>query len=87
MTCKFRKLTLFGHTCRLPEGAPARDAIYESLRPVKKLVGGQKTTLINTIIEDFRKIDKTIGDAMLAAPDKREYRKLVDKVMSSSDEH
>ena len=65
----------------------AKDAIYESLRPVKKLVGGQKTTLINTIIEDFRKIDKTIGDAMLAAPDKREYRKLVDKVMSSSDEH
>ena len=86
VTCKFRKLTLFGHTCRLPKGAPSRDALDESLRPVKKLVGGQKTTLISTIIRDFKTIDKTIGEAILTAPDRKEYRKLVDSVMSVSQE-
>ena len=84
VTCQFRKLTLFGHTCRLPKGAPSRDALEESLRPVKKLVGGQKTTLISTIIRDFKTIDKTIGDAILTAPNKKEYRSLVDSVMSCS---
>ena len=86
VACKFRKLTLFGHTCRLPKGAPSRDALDESLRPVKKLVGGQKTTRISTIIRDFKTIDKTIGEAILTAPDRKEYRKLVDSVMSVSQE-
>ena len=86
VVCKFRRLTLFGHTCRLPKGAPSRDALDESLRPVTKLIGGQKTTLISTITRDFKTIDKTIGEAILTAPNKKEYRKLVDSVMSVSEE-
>ena len=45
-TCKKRRLTLFGHTCRLPVNAPAREAIQEAIKPVKRPVGGQRTTLI-----------------------------------------
>ena len=86
MACKFRRITLFGHTCRLPKGAPSRDALDESLRPVTKLIGGQKTTLISTITRDFKTIDKTIGEAIITAPNKKEYRKLVDSVMSVSEE-
>ena len=66
VACKFRRLTLFGHTCRLPKGAPSFDALDESLRPVTKLIGGQKTTLISTITRDFKTIDKTIGEAILS---------------------
>ena len=38
--CKQRRLSLFGHTCRLPSEAPARKAIEESIRKVPKLAGG-----------------------------------------------
>merc|ERR1712240_816745 len=49
-TCRYRRLTLFGHTYRLPEGAPSKETLNECLKPYKRLVGGQKTTLLGTII-------------------------------------
>ena len=38
----------------------------------------------STIIRDFKTTDKTIGDVRLIAPDKKEFRKLVDSMMSCS---
>ena len=40
---------------------------------------------ISTIIRHFKTIYKTIGDVRLTAPDKKEFRKLVDRMMSCSE--
>ena len=83
--CKHRRLSLFGHTCRLPLGAPSREALTEALRPVKKLVGGQKTTLLGTIKSDLNTVGISIANAQLIAQDKKEFRKLINSVMSRSE--
>ena len=80
--CRQRRLTLFGHTCRLPPDAPSRQALEEAIRPVKKLVGGQKKTLIGLIEEDLKTIQITIREATNIAQDKKDYQCLVHDVMS-----
>ena len=85
--CKLRRLTLFGHTCRLPEGAPSKEALKEALRPVKKLSGGQKTTLLSTIKSDFNSVGISVAEAQLIAQDKKEYHKLVNRAMSCNSEN
>ena len=62
----------------MPTGAPSREALSEALRPVKKLIGGQKTTLLGTIKSDFNSVDVTITEAQ----DKKEFQKLINCVMS-----
>ena len=83
--CKHRRLSLFGHTCRLPLGAPSREALTEALRPVKKLVGGQKTTLLGTIKSDLNTVGISIANAQQIAQDKKEFHKLINSVMSRSE--
>ena len=85
-TCRYRRLTLFGHTCRLPEGAPSKETLNECLRPYKRLVGGQKTTLLGTIKEDFNLEKISISEAQQIAQSKREYQNLVDRLMSRKKE-
>ena len=80
--CQQRRLTLFGHTCRLPSDAPSRQALEEAIRPVKKLVGGQKKTLIGLIEEDLKTIQTTLREAMNIAQDKKDFQCLVHDVMS-----
>ena len=75
--CQQRRLTLFGHTCRLPSDAPSRQALEEAIRPVKKLVGGQKKTLIGLIEEDLKTIQTTLREAMNIAQDKKDFQCLV----------
>ena len=82
IVCRERRLTLFGHTCRLPEGAPARETLHEVLKPVKLMVGGQQLTYIRLIRNDFRKVGITLQTAMQIAQDKHEFRALVRCVMS-----
>ena len=69
--CKHRRLSLFGHTCRLPLGEPSREALTEALRPVKKLVGGQKTTLLSTIKSDLNTVGISIANAQQIGQDKK----------------
>ena len=80
--CRFRRLSLFGHTCRLPTEAPSRKALSESLRKVKKLVGGQKKTLIGLITEDLESVNTSIDSAINIAQDKQKFQDLVHSVMS-----
>ena len=61
-TCKKRRLTLFGHTNRLPYGAPSREALLECLKPIKRPVGGQKLTLIKLIRNDFQTVGETFDE-------------------------
>ena len=56
--CRLHRLTLFGHTCRLPTGAPSKEALKEVLTPVLKLPGGRKKNiLIGTIKKDFESVE------------------------------
>ena len=41
---KTRRLRWYGHAMRLPEETPAKMALQEAYRKVKKLRGGQTTT-------------------------------------------
>ena len=75
--CRLHRLTLFGHTCRLPTGAPSKEALKEVLTQVLKLPGGQKNTLIETIKKDFESVEidgkrVTITKAKKIAQDKHE---------------
>ena len=40
-----RRLSFFGHICRLPEDTPAKIALKEALKPVKRPRGKPKTNL------------------------------------------
>ena len=48
-----RRLKWLGHLCRLDEDCPARLALKERCRVVKRKVGRQKTTWINLIRKDL----------------------------------
>ena len=82
VTCKERRLKLFGHTCRLPIDAPARQAIQEAIKPINRPVGGQINTLIKTISKDLKCVKTSVQDAMDKAQNKGNFRALVERVMS-----
>ena len=80
--CRQRRLTLFGHTCCLPVGAPARNTLIEALKPIKHMVGGQHHTYLRSIKKDFGKVGKSLEEALQIAQHKQEFRALVRSVMS-----
>ena len=83
--CRLHRLILLGHTCRLPIGAPSKEALKQVLTPVLKLPGGQKTTLIGTIKKDFESVEidgKRLPKAQTIAQNKKEYSELVNCVTS-----
>ena len=54
---KERRLSWYGHVCRLDERTPAQQALnYVKTSKIKKLKGGQKTTWLKTIEKDFETI-------------------------------
>ena len=58
-----RRLSFFGHVCRLPEDSPAPKALKEALRPVKKPRGKSKNTYLATLkkqlkLKGFNTIEK-----------------------------
>jgi hypothetical protein len=85
-TCKKRRTTLFGHTNRLPYGAPSREALLECLKPIKRPVGGQKLTLIKLIRNYFNTVGETLESALQISSNKKDYQKLVRSIMSSTSE-
>ena len=80
-TCKQRRLTLFGHTCRLPSNSPSRKALEEALKPAKRLVGGQKLTLLKTLVKDLHDTGISILEAKELAQNKKLYKQLVQCAM------
>ena len=51
---KRRRLSWLGHLLRLPVDTPARKALQEYIRPVKKKVGRPKTTWFRQIYDDLK---------------------------------
>ena len=77
-----RRLRWYGHLNRLPEEAPAKQALKEAKRQVKKLKGGQKHTWIKLIKEDLKKIKLSEEEAQILAQDRKEWRSYVHRGMS-----
>ena len=56
-TVKERRLKWYGHMLRLPEDTPAKRALREAQRWVKKPKGGQKLTWLRVVEKDLEKIN------------------------------
>ena len=62
---------------RLPEETPAKMALQEAYRKVKKLRGGQTTTWISVLERDLSTLGLTVEGAIQLALDRDEWRKVV----------
>ena len=56
-TIRKRRLSFFGHVCRLSEETPARKALKEALNPVPRPRGRRKTTYLDTVKKDLQNCD------------------------------
>ena len=74
---KTRRLRWYGHAMRLPEETPAKMALQEVYRKVKKLRGGQTTTWISVLERDLSTLGLTVEGASKLALDRDEWRKVV----------
>ena len=71
-----RRLSFFGHVCRLQENTPARKALKEALEPVKKPRGRRKTTYLDTVVKDLKTHNiVSIEEAILLAKDRDIWKK------------
>ena len=73
----------FGHVCRLSDDTPAKKALEEALRPVKRRRGRAKTGYITTISQDLRYLDISIKEAMEYALDKSVWRQITARAMAN----
>ena len=72
---KVRRLSFFGHVCRLPEGAPARRTLIEALRPCERPRGRPKTVWIDNIRDQLKEVNiNTIKEGIFIAQDRDKYR-------------
>lgn len=76
VTIRKRRLSFFGHICRLPENTPARLALNEALKTKPKLRGGQKTTYLSVINNDLKELNLGIHSAIKKAGDRKEWRRI-----------
>ena len=60
-TIRIRLLKWLGHLLRLDENTPARKALEESIRPVKRPMGRPKPTWITHIQKDLQNLDPTLN--------------------------
>ena len=79
-------MNFLGHLCRLHEDTPARKALKESFRIVKKKKGGQKMTWIKYITKDLaaasinldlKKPTETLNYLINIAADRDGWRNIV----------
>ena len=80
---RWRRLSFFGHVCRLSDDTPAKKALEEALRPVKRRRGRAKTGYITTISQDLRYLDISIKEAMEYALDKSVWRQITARAMAN----
>ena len=76
-TIKTRRISWYGHALRLPEDTPAKIALNESERKLKKYQGGQLTTWSQMIKRDLEEINVDPREAKHTAQDRKEWRKIV----------
>ena len=74
----FRRLRFFGHVARLPEGAPAKIALTESTREIKKPVGRPSTSLLSVIKSQLQDIKiNSFKEAISLAQNRKLWRNLI----------
>ena len=78
---KTRRLRWVGHLMRLPEETPARIALQEALKPVRRPAGRPKQTWIATINQDLKNLnpDLQLGTSQLEedTADRKKWNALV----------
>ena len=85
---KSRRLSWLGHLLRLPEDTPARQALAEAQRQVRRPRGRPKTTWISAIQKELKEIHEDLN--LLAATEKAQDRTLwmtiIEGAMSNDEE-
>ena len=82
---KKRRLLWVGHLLRLPEDAPAKQALQECIRPVKRPRGKPKTTWIASVEKELREMNLNFQTANELALERQNWRSTVDGAVSNSD--
>jgi len=76
-TIRKRRISFFGHVCRLEEKTPAQVALKEAERPVKRTRGRAPTTYLATIKKDFYKLNiSSLKDAAVIAQNREGYQSI-----------
>ena len=66
-----RRLSFFGHICRLPEDTPAKIALNKALKPVKRPRGKPKNTYLGAIEKQLKKRNiKSVKESISIAQDR-----------------
>ncbi len=83
-TIKKRRIKWYGHLLRLDSRTPARQALVEARKKVKKPRGGQKLTWLKLIDSDLTAlgIDPKIEVVEVKAQDRLEWNRLANRAMS-----
>lgn len=74
---KTRRLRWFGHATRLPAETPAKIALTEAKRKIKKPKGGQKSTWMAVLEKDLKAQNLTLEGATELAYDRDAWRRVV----------
>ena len=80
---KKRRLNWYGHLLRLPDDTPAKQALYESDRKVKRPRGKPKITWTNMIKKDLQ--SQKLQDINEKAQDRDAWRVIVGRAMSNDE--
>ena len=81
---KKRRLLWVGHLFRLPKDAPAKQALKECLRAVKRPRGKPKTTWIASVEKELREMNLNFQTANELAQERPDWRDTVDGAVSNS---
>ncbi|XP_038054992.1 uncharacterized protein LOC119727203 [Patiria miniata] len=79
-----RRLRWTGHLLRLPEEAPAKQALLDAIRKNKLPIGGQRTTWLKRVNKDLTTTGVNIKDRCTwhVASDREQWRTLTECAMS-----
>ena len=76
-TIRTRRLRWYGHVERLHEETPAKQALAEARRKVRKPRGGQTSTWLKVLEKDLKGLNITTKEAEKIAKDRKEWKKTV----------
>ena len=73
-----RRLLWIGHLFRLPEDAPAKQALAEGIRKVKRPRGKPKTMWLGAVQKELHKLNLTLDNAKEIAQERQKWTDIVD---------
>ena len=79
-----RRLLWIGHLFRLPEDTPAKQALEEGIRKVKRPRGKPKTTWLGSVEKELRELNLNFANAKEKAQERQIWANIVDGAMSNN---